>query len=46
MTEQTTIVDKNDNIIWYKDRSTLKFPEDIYRISALRLENSKWDVLD
>ena len=43
--EQVIIVDKNDNIIWHKDRSTLIFPQDIYRVSALRIENSKWEIL-
>jgi isopentenyldiphosphate isomerase len=39
------IVNEKDEIIWYKERWTLKFPEDIYRISSLWLENSKWEVL-
>ena len=45
MTELITIVDENDNLIWYKQRWTLNHWKDIYRISALRLENSKWEVL-
>ncbi len=40
-----TLVDENDNIVWYKERWTLEHWKDIYRISALRLENSKWEVL-
>jgi len=43
--ELITLVDENDNIIWYRERWTLEFPKDIYRISALRLENPKWEVL-
>lgn len=38
MIEQIIIVNNNDNIIWYKERWTLEFPEDIYRISSLRLK--------
>ncbi len=45
MIEQMTIVDENDNIIWHKDRWTLIFPQDIYRISALWVENFQWEVL-
>lgn len=45
MKELMTLVDKNDNIIWYKERWTLDYKNDIYRISALRLENSQWEVL-
>ncbi len=44
MIEIITIVDKNDNIIWYKERLKLDHWKDIYRISALRIENSKWEV--
>lgn len=43
--ELMTLVDRNDNIIWYKERWTLDYEKDIYRISALRLENSQWEVL-
>lgn len=38
------IVDENDNIIAYKDRNSLK-NEDIWRVSALWLTNSKGEVL-
>ncbi len=40
-----TLVDENDNIVWYKERWKLEHWKDIYRISALRLENSKLEVL-
>ena len=40
-----TIVDENDNILWYKKRWTLEHWKDIYRISGLWLENSRWEVL-
>ena len=43
--ELMTIVDENDNLIWYKEKWTVDHWKDIYRISALRLENSKWEVL-
>lgn len=45
MTELSIIVDKNDNIIWYKDRSLVKDENDIHRVSILWIENSKWEVL-
>ena len=38
------IVDEDDNIIGYKERGTLD-PEDIYRVSALWLTNSKGEIL-
>jgi len=38
------IVDKNDKIIGYKDRDTLK-KEDIYRVSALWITNSHGQIL-
>src|SRR3989338_11488629 len=38
------IVNENDEIIGFKKRGTLK-PEDIYRVSALWIENSKGEVL-
>lgn len=38
------IVDENDNIIAYEDRDSLKI-EDIYRVSALWIENSKGEIL-
>lgn len=38
------IVDENDNIIAYKDRDSLK-NEDIWRVSALWLINSKGEIL-
>lgn len=43
--EMMTLVDKNDNLVWYKERWTLDYDKDIYRVTWLRLENSKWEVL-
>lgn len=45
MKEFMTLVDEKDNLLWYKERWTLNYEKDIYRISVLRLENSKWEVL-
>lgn len=39
------IVDEQDNIIGYKDRETGLEPNDIYRVSALWITNSKDEVL-
>ncbi len=39
-----TVVDENDQVIGYKNRDEIK-PEDIYRIAALWVTNSKGDVL-
>ncbi|MBT4209450.1 MAG: NUDIX domain-containing protein [Candidatus Komeilibacteria bacterium] len=44
MSEQTIIVDKDDKIIGYKSRKDLQ-TEDIYRVSALWLTNSKGAIL-
>lgn len=38
------IVNENDKVIGLKERGTLN-PEDIYRVSALWIENSKGDIL-
>jgi isopentenyldiphosphate isomerase len=38
------IVNKNDEIIGYKERDMLE-PSDIYRVSALWIQNSKGDTL-
>jgi isopentenyldiphosphate isomerase len=38
------IVDKNDRIICYKDRND-KLPEDMYRVTALWITNSKGEIL-
>lgn len=38
------IVDENDEIIGYKERGTLD-QSDIYRVSALWIQNSKGDIL-
>lgn len=40
-----TIVDEQDNIIGYKDREIGLGPNDIYRVSALWITNSKGEVL-
>lgn len=39
------IVDENDNIIWYKTKEEINHKSDFYRVSALRLTNSKWEIL-
>jgi len=39
------IVDENDNIIDYKERNTLDYQKDVYRVSALWIINSKGEVL-
>lgn len=44
MYSRIIIVDENDNIIAYKDRDGLK-TEDIWRVSALWLTNSKGEIL-
>jgi isopentenyldiphosphate isomerase len=41
---KATIVNEDDKIIGYKNRGTLK-QEDIYRVSALWIQNSKGDIL-
>ncbi|MGM5480867.1 MAG: NUDIX hydrolase [Nanobdellota archaeon] len=42
--EQIIIVDKNDKPIGHKERGTLN-KDDIYRVSALWVNNSKGDIL-
>ena len=44
MGSKFTIVDENDNIIAQKERANIK-PEDIYRVAALWVTNSKGDIL-
>ena len=44
MPEQIIIVDENDKIIGHKERTT-EGPEDIYRVSALMVVNSKNQIL-
>jgi len=39
-----TIVNEDDEIIWEKDRSDVT-QDDIYRVSALEVRNSKGDFL-
>lgn len=42
--KQTIIVNEKDEIIWYKYRKDIK-SEDIYRVSALVIRNSKQEFL-
>lgn len=42
--EKQIVVNEKDEIIGYKERGTLA-PEDIYRVSALWIENSKGEIL-
>jgi isopentenyl-diphosphate Delta-isomerase len=42
--EKIVIVNKNDEIIGHKERGTLN-QSDIYRVSALWIQNSKGDIL-
>jgi isopentenyl-diphosphate delta-isomerase len=44
MGSKFTIVDENDNIIGQKERADIK-QEDIYRVAALWITNSKGDIL-
>lgn len=39
------IVNEKDEIIWYKHRWTLNHSKDLFRVSALWIKNSKWDIL-
>jgi isopentenyldiphosphate isomerase len=39
------VVDENDNIIWYKAKAGIDPEKEFYRVSALRLTNSQWDIL-
>ena len=38
------IVNEQDEIIWYKERSEIELG-DVYRVACLYIENSKWEVL-
>lgn len=40
-----TVVDENDNILWYKSKADIDPQNEYYRVSALRLTNSQWDIL-
>lgn len=42
--KRAIIVDENDEVIWYKPRKEIK-TEDIYRVSALLIKNTKWQYL-
>ena len=44
MQENIIVVDKNDHIIWHIPRHERK-PNDIFRVSALWIHNSKGDIL-
>lgn len=44
MKDIQTIVNKNDEVIGHKHRHDIT-SEDIYRVSALWIENSKWEIL-
>lgn len=44
MKDIQTIVNEHDEVIWEKLRSEIT-SDDIYRVSALWLENSKWEIL-
>lgn len=44
MSENIIVVDKNDHIIGHIERNKRK-PTDIFRVSALWIHNSKWDIL-
>lgn len=39
-----TIVDTNDEVIGYRERGSLE-PWDIYRVAALWVTNSEWEIL-
>ena len=40
------VVDEHDTIVWYKERREDIDPEkEFYRITALRLTNSQWEIL-
>jgi len=43
--EKIIIVDKDDNVISYKERGTLIDSKDIYRVSSLWVTNSKGEIL-
>lgn len=40
-----TVVDENDNIIWYKAKDDIDPIHEYYRVSALRVTNSQWEIL-
>ncbi len=39
------VVDENDNIVWYKSKENIDPINEYYRVSALRLTNSRWEIL-
>ncbi len=45
MSSQIIIVDENDQQIGLKERSQLNHPQDIYRVAALWLTNSRGEIL-
>jgi len=40
-----TVVDENDNIVWYKSKEDIDPMKEYYRVSVLRLTNLQWDIL-
>lgn len=40
-----TVVDENDNIVGYKSKEEIDAQKEYYRVSALRLTNSKGEIL-
>lgn len=45
MNRNTIIVDENDEIIWLWSRTEIDAKNSWYRISALWITNSKWEIL-
>lgn len=46
MTKQYIVVDENDVIVGYKERKSDIDPQkEYYRVSALRVTNSRWEIL-
>lgn len=42
---QIPIVDKNDNILYYKDRSEVDYKNELFRTSSLWISNNKGEIL-
>ena len=46
MSKQYIVVDENDNIVGYKNsKKDIDPQQEYYRVSALRLTNSRWEIL-
>lgn len=43
--EKVILVNKNDEVIWNKEKKDINHKEEFFRVSALWLMNSKWEVL-